>query len=122
MEDLNYATQGDVEQQQRASELNLRSQKEISPSLPSEVKYSVSLKNCCRKTATGPRSINPWLAHQHTRGYLAPTSQTDGIVEDPIGHSPLPTPHVNQRTGAADRKIMFGSPGYPVDVGHFYHL
>ena len=45
MDDLNCATQGYVGQQQRVSELTIRSKKEIFPSLLAEVKDSVSLKN-----------------------------------------------------------------------------
>ena len=56
MNNFNFATQGDVGQHQRTSELILRDLKEISPSIPSEVKDSVSLKNFCRETATGSRS------------------------------------------------------------------
>ena len=44
MNDLHRATQGDVGKQQRTSELTIQALKEIFPSLPSEVKYSVSLK------------------------------------------------------------------------------
>ena len=44
MDDLNCATQGDVGKQQRTSELTIQALKEIFPSLPSEVKDSVSLK------------------------------------------------------------------------------
>ena len=56
MNDLNCATQGDVGQHQQASELTIWDLKEIFPSLPTEVKYLVSLKNHCRTTAAGPRS------------------------------------------------------------------
>ena len=38
MDDLDFATKGDVDQQQRAYKLTLRALKEIFPSLPSEVK------------------------------------------------------------------------------------
>ena len=44
MYELNFATQGDVGQQQQASELAIRDLKEIFPSFLAEVKYSVSLK------------------------------------------------------------------------------
>ena len=44
MNDLNFVTQGDVGQQQRTSKLTLRALKEISPSLPSEVKDFVILE------------------------------------------------------------------------------
>ena len=43
MYELNFATQGDVGQQQQASELAIRDLKEIFPSFLAEVKYSVSL-------------------------------------------------------------------------------
>ena len=44
MYELNFATQGDVGQQQQASELAIRDLKEIFLSFLAEVKYSVSLK------------------------------------------------------------------------------
>ena len=56
MDDFNCDTQVDVGQQQRTSKLTLRALKQIFPSLPSEVKDSVSLKICCSETATGPIS------------------------------------------------------------------
>ena len=56
MDDLNCASQGNVDQQQRASELTLQALNENFPSIPSEVKDSVSLKKRRRATETGPRS------------------------------------------------------------------
>ena len=44
MDDLNCATQGDMGQQQWASELTIRALKEIFLYLPEEVKDSVSLR------------------------------------------------------------------------------
>ena len=44
MDELLSASQGDMKQQQRVSELTLRALKEISPSLSAEVKDSVILK------------------------------------------------------------------------------
>ena len=44
MDYLHFSTQGDVGQHQRASKLTIRALKEIFPSLPAEVKDSVSLK------------------------------------------------------------------------------
>ena len=44
MDDLNCATQGDSVQQRRVTELTIRSLKEVYPSIPQEIKDSVSLK------------------------------------------------------------------------------
>ena len=66
MDDLMYATQGNMKQQQRVSELTMRSLKETPPSLPTEVKDSVSLK----KTMQGD---GDWATIKEVLGWVVDT-------------------------------------------------
>ena len=106
-------------QHHQASELTIQVLKEISPSLPSEVKDSVGLKKHCWATAAGTYQINPRLDHQHSERYLEPPSQMTGGVEYPLGHPPLPKLHVNQKTGADDRKTTLNVLRQPWCCGAF---
>ena len=65
MDDLLSATQGDMKQQQRVSELTLRALKENFPSLPAEVKYSVSLKKAMQGDGdwATTKEVLGWVVH-----------------------------------------------------------
>ena len=86
MDDLNCATQGDMGQQQRTSEITLRDLKEILPSLPSEVKDYVSLKKALQGDSDRSqiKEIFGWSINTQG-GTLPPPLQTTDGIEYPLG-------------------------------------
>ena len=123
MDYLNCATQGDVGQNQWASELTIRALKEIFPYLPTEVKDSVSLKKSLQGDGdlSQVKEIIGWIISTQSGTLRLPPKQLaelNILLDIPPSQRCMSTKKLERLIGNLC-SIHLAIPG---SVGHFYHL
>ena len=111
MDDLLSATQGGMKQQQRVSELTLGALKEIFPSLPTEVKDSVSLKKAMEVD-------RDWATTKEILGWVVYTAAGGTLLEIPPSQCRISTKKLERLIGKL-RSMNLAVLGA---VGHLYNL
>ena len=123
MDDFISLTQGDPSQQTRVSELVLRAIKETYPSLPGEVKDSVSLKKARQDDGDweSTKEILGWIINaQDGTLRLSPKRRADleSLLDIPPSQRRMSRKHLMHLIGKL-RSMHLAVPGA---IGHFYYM
>ena len=123
MDDLNCATQGDMEQWQWSSKLTLQYLKEIFPSIPSEFKDSVSLEKLLQGDGDWYhiKEILGWIINMQDdtlRLHTKHLAELNILLAIPPSQRCMSTKKLDLLIG----KLRSMHLAIPDDVGNFYHL